>query len=147
MVVKTAGQAIGADDKPQRGPRIRQPNTSFAWDSVGATHWATIVIPDANTMEYQEFLRMSSDNFMVQYIFTEFENDFFMSVSARINFGAESDDPVRYPDDPFDRIWTSNTIKKVNCLVDVAAGTERVSTKISIDVNTVNGDMPSQKVM
>ncbi|KAH0691027.1 hypothetical protein KY289_018385 [Solanum tuberosum] len=67
--------------------------------------------------------------------------------SVGINFGAESDDPVRYPDDPFDRIWTSNTIKKANCLVDVAAGTERVSTKISIDVNTVNGEMPSQKVM
>jgi len=30
--VNTAGQAIGPEDKPQRGPRIRQSNTSFAWD-------------------------------------------------------------------------------------------------------------------
>ncbi|KAH0702712.1 hypothetical protein KY285_016990 [Solanum tuberosum] len=64
--------------------------------TVGATHWATIVIPDANTMEYQEVI----------YLAKEPSNDFFMSVSARINFGTESDDPVRYPDDPFDRIWT-----------------------------------------
>ncbi|KAH0742977.1 hypothetical protein KY290_030970 [Solanum tuberosum] len=32
IVVNTADQVIGLDTKPQRGPRIRQPNTCFAWD-------------------------------------------------------------------------------------------------------------------
>ncbi|KAH0754034.1 hypothetical protein KY290_024304 [Solanum tuberosum] len=32
IVVNTAGQAIRPKDKPQRVPRIRQSNTSFAWD-------------------------------------------------------------------------------------------------------------------
>ncbi|KAH0668897.1 hypothetical protein KY289_023390 [Solanum tuberosum] len=32
IVVNMAGQAIGPKDKPQRVPRIRQSNTSFAWD-------------------------------------------------------------------------------------------------------------------
>ncbi|KAL3358438.1 hypothetical protein AABB24_015519 [Solanum stoloniferum] len=138
--------------------------------SLGATHWATIVISDANTMEYQEEIFLAKEpsvsvclsnattglpfistlelrHFNGSIYMTEFENDFFMSVSARINFGAQSDDPVRYPDDPFDRIWESDTIKKANYLVDVAAGTERVSTKMPIDVNTLNGEMPPQKAM
>ncbi|KAH0655177.1 hypothetical protein KY285_030059 [Solanum tuberosum] len=32
IVVNTADQVIGLDAKPQRGPRIRQPNTCFSWD-------------------------------------------------------------------------------------------------------------------
>ncbi|KAH0672085.1 hypothetical protein KY284_023172 [Solanum tuberosum] len=32
IVVNTTGQAIGPKDKSQRVPRIRQSNTSFAWD-------------------------------------------------------------------------------------------------------------------
>nr|XP_025888725.1 probable LRR receptor-like serine/threonine-protein kinase At1g67720 isoform X2 [Solanum lycopersicum] len=138
--------------------------------SLGATHWATIVISDANTMEYQEVIFLAKEpsvsvclsnattglpfistlelrHFNGSIYMTECENDFFMSVSARINFGAASDDPVRYPDDPFDRIWASDTLKKANYLVDVAAGTERVSTKMPIDVNTLNGEMPPQKAM
>ncbi|KAM3325270.1 putative LRR receptor-like serine/threonine-protein kinase isoform X4 [Capsicum chacoense] len=138
--------------------------------SLGTTHWATIVISDANTMEYQEVIFLAKEpsvsvclsnattgqpfistlelrHFNGSIYMTDYENDFFMSVSARINFGAESDDPVRYPDDPFDRLWESDTIKKANYLVDVAAGTERVSTKMPIDVNTVNGEMPPQKAM
>lgn len=87
--------------------------------SLGATRWATIVISDANTMEYQELIFLATDpsisvclsnattgqpfistlelrRFNGSIYMNEFENDFFMSVSARINFGAESDDPVRY---------------------------------------------------
>ncbi|KAK9920805.1 hypothetical protein M0R45_029351 [Rubus argutus] len=44
--------------------------------------------------------------------FTAYEEHFYLSVSARINFGADSEAPVRYPDDPFDRIWSSDSIKK-----------------------------------
>lgn len=52
----------------------------------------------------------------------------------------------RYPDDPYDRIWESDLQKKANYLVDVAAGTVRVSTKLPIETNGVN-DRPPQKVM
>lgn len=51
----------------------------------------------------------------------------------------------RYPDDPFDRIWESDSLKKANYLVDVAAGTEKVSTKLPIDIRS--DELPPQKVM
>jgi hypothetical protein len=51
----------------------------------------------------------------------------------------------RYPDDPFDRIWESDSLKKANYLVDVAAGTKKVSTKMPIDVNI--DERPPEKVM
>ena len=51
----------------------------------------------------------------------------------------------RYPDDPFDRIWESDSVKKANYLVDVAIGTKKISTKLPI----ANGkdELPPQKVM
>lgn len=52
---------------------------------------------------------------------------------------------VRYPDDPFDRIWESDSVKKANYLVDVAVGTKKVSTQMPIDVN--RDERPPQKVM
>lgn len=52
---------------------------------------------------------------------------------------------IRYPDDPFDRIWESDSVKKANYLVDVADGTEKISTNVSIDVN--RDEMPPLKVM
>lgn len=51
----------------------------------------------------------------------------------------------RYPDDPFDRLWASDTIKKANYLVDVADGTEKVSTTKPIYVGST--ELPPQKVM
>ncbi|KAA8516513.1 hypothetical protein F0562_016981 [Nyssa sinensis] len=136
--------------------------------SLGATHWATIVISDANTIEVQELIFLASDptisvclsnattgqpfistlelrQFNGSIYLTQYESQFYLSVSARINFGADSEAPVRYPDDPFDRIWESDSIKKANYLVDVAAGTKKVSTHMPINVN--NGERPPQKVM
>ncbi|KAG8376511.1 hypothetical protein BUALT_Bualt09G0071000 [Buddleja alternifolia] len=136
--------------------------------SFGPTHWATIVISDANTIEIEELIFLATDptisvclsnattgqpfistlelrQFNGSIYFNQFENQFFLSVSARINFGAESDAPVRYPDDPFDRMWQSDLVKKANYLVDVAPGTERISTKMPIDVST--DERPPQKVM
>ncbi|XVF76516.1 hypothetical protein PTKIN_Ptkin13bG0272100 [Pterospermum kingtungense] len=52
---------------------------------------------------------------------------------------------TRYPDDPFDRIWESDSVRKANYLVDVAPGTEKVSTKKSID--TSSSERPPEKVM
>ncbi|XP_059667713.1 probable LRR receptor-like serine/threonine-protein kinase At1g67720 isoform X2 [Cornus florida] len=136
--------------------------------SLGPTHWATIAISDADTIEVQELIFLASDptisvclsnattgkpflstlelrQFNGSIYLTQFENQFYLSVSARINFGADSEAPVRYPDDPFDRIWESDSVRKANYLVDVAAGTEKVSTRMPIDVS--KGERPPQKVM
>ncbi|KAK1270075.1 putative LRR receptor-like serine/threonine-protein kinase [Acorus gramineus] len=136
--------------------------------SLGATHWSTIVISDVNTTEVRELIVLASSptisiclsnattgvpfistlelrQFNGSIYYTEYESQFFLSVSARINFGAESTDPVRYPDDPFDRIWESDSLKRANYLVNVAYGTEKVSTVSPIFVDT--GERPPQKVM
>ncbi|KAL9153302.1 hypothetical protein ABFS82_10G039800 [Erythranthe guttata] len=136
--------------------------------SFGPTRWSTIVISDAGTIESQELIFLAADptvsvclsnattgqpfistlelrQFNGSIYFNQFENQFFLSLSARINFGAESDAPVRYPDDPFDRIWQSDSVKKANYLVDVAPGTEKISTKMPIDVT--RDERPPQKVM
>ena len=136
--------------------------------SMGPTRWATIVISDANTIESQELIFLASSEtvsiclsnattgqpfistlelrpFNGSIYLTPFENQLFLSVYARINFWAENEDPVRFPDDPFDRIWESDLVKKANYLVDVAAGTDRVSTDLPIDVG--KDEQPPQKVM
>uniref|UniRef100_A0A0E0BR95 Protein kinase domain-containing protein n=1 Tax=Oryza glumipatula TaxID=40148 RepID=A0A0E0BR95_9ORYZ len=77
---------------------------------------------------------------------TDYENQFFLKLSARINFGAESNASVRYPDDPFDRIWRSDLVRRANYLVDVAPGTERISTKRHISIRT-DGEEPPEEVM
>ncbi|KAB5552429.1 hypothetical protein DKX38_009740 [Salix brachista] len=136
--------------------------------SVGPTHWSTIVISDANTIESTELIFLASSSSMSVCLsnattgqpfistlelrqfngsvyYTEFENQFYLSMSARINFGADSEAPIRYPDDPYDRIWESDSVKKANYLVDVAAGTKKVSTDMPIDVN--NDERPPERVM
>lgn len=137
--------------------------------SLGATHWATVEIFDANTIEVEELIFLATApaisvclsnattgqpfistlelrQFNGSIYMTKLENLFFLGVSARINFGAESEAPVRYPDDPFDRIWQSDSVRKANYLVDVAPGTEIVSTKSPIDI-TSGQQRPPQKVM
>lgn len=87
--------------------------------SVGATHWSTIVISDANTIEMIELIFLATSptvsvclsnattgqpfistlelrQFNGSVYFTDYEQQFYLSVSARINFGADSEDPVRY---------------------------------------------------
>ncbi|XP_057983533.1 probable LRR receptor-like serine/threonine-protein kinase At1g67720 isoform X2 [Malania oleifera] len=136
--------------------------------SLGATHWSTIVISDASTIEVQELIFLALNptisvclsnastgqpfistlelrQFNGSIYYTDYENQFYLSVSARINFGADSEAPVRYPDDPFDRIWESDSVKKANYLVDVAAGTVKVSTTAPIDVD--RDERPPEKVM
>lgn len=136
--------------------------------SLGPTPWSTIVISDADTVEIRELIFLASSStisvclsnattgqpfistlelrqFNGSIYYTDFENQYYLSVSARINFGADSEAPVRYPDDPFDRIWESDSVKKANYLVDVAAGTEKISTSMPINVDTK--ERPPQKVM
>ncbi|KAE8717331.1 putative LRR receptor-like serine/threonine-protein kinase [Hibiscus syriacus] len=136
--------------------------------SLGATHWSTIVISDANTIEKAELIFLATSptvsvclsnattgqpfistlelrQFNGSIYYTPFEENFYLQSSARINFGAESEAPVRYPDDPFDRIWESDSLKRANYLVDVAAGTVKVSTNKSIFIGS--NEMPPEKVM
>ncbi|KMS97021.1 hypothetical protein BVRB_7g179680 [Beta vulgaris subsp. vulgaris] len=136
--------------------------------SMGPTPWSTIVISDASTVEMIEMIFLAIEptisvclsnattgqpfistlelrQFNGSMYIADFENQYYMSVSARINFGADSADPVRYPDDPYDRVWESDSVKKPNFLVDVASGTEKISTKMPINVD--RDDRPPQKVM
>ncbi|OAY68111.1 putative LRR receptor-like serine/threonine-protein kinase, partial [Ananas comosus] len=135
---------------------------------IGASHWSTIVIYDENKIISKEMIMLASSPtisvclsnattgqpfistlelrlFNGSLYYTEYEAEFFLSLSARINFGAQSTDSVRYPDDPFDRIWESDSIRKPNYLVDVDPGTTNVSTNMAIDVNL--NERPPQKVM
>ena len=86
--------------------------------SFGPTHWGTIIISDANTIELQELIFLATEptisvclsnaktgqpfistlelrQFNGSIYFNQFESQYFLSMSARINFGAESDEPVR----------------------------------------------------
>ncbi|KAF5471766.1 hypothetical protein F2P56_008536 [Juglans regia] len=136
--------------------------------SLGATLWSTIAISNASTIQVRELIFLASSptisvclsnastgqpfistlelrQFNGTFYSTAYEDQYYLSVSARINFGADSETPVRYPDDPFDRIWESDSVKKANYLVDVAAGTKKVSTKMPIDVTEPGS--PPEKVM
>jgi len=93
--------------------------------------------PFISTLELRQF------NGSLYY--TTDETRFFLALSARINFGAESNDSVRYPDDPFDRIWESDSVRRANYLVDVAPGTARISTTKPIFVSI--NEEPPEKVM
>ncbi|CAA0833729.1 Probable LRR receptor-like serine/threonine-protein kinase [Striga hermonthica] len=76
---------------------------------------------------------------------TDFEDRFYLKVAERINFGAPTTEAIRYPDDPYDRIWGSDVDRRPNFLVGVAPGTVRVNTSRSVNVNT--REYPPAKVM
>ncbi|KAK7280919.1 hypothetical protein RIF29_08492 [Crotalaria pallida] len=135
---------------------------------LDATKWATVSIYDASRVYVKEMIfRAPSDRIDVcmccattgspfisalelrplnlSMYATDFEDNFFLKVAARINFGAPSEDAVRYPDDPYDRIWDSDLIRRQNYLVGVAPGTERISTTKNIEIET--REYPPVKVM
>uniref|UniRef100_A0A0E0BR96 Protein kinase domain-containing protein n=1 Tax=Oryza glumipatula TaxID=40148 RepID=A0A0E0BR96_9ORYZ len=138
--------------------------------SLGATPWTTVVVYDDTTPKVVEAIILASaptlsvclsnaSTGQAPFISTlelrqlngslyetDYENQFFLKLSARINFGAESNASVRYPDDPFDRIWRSDLVRRANYLVDVAPGTERISTKRHISIRT-DGEEPPEEVM
>ncbi|KAK6160322.1 hypothetical protein DH2020_003703 [Rehmannia glutinosa] len=76
---------------------------------------------------------------------TDYEDEFYLKVAERVNFGAPTQQAIRYPDDPYDRIWESDLDRRPNFLVGVASGTERINTTKNIDVNT--REYPPVKVM
>ncbi|KAK7319082.1 hypothetical protein RJT34_03795 [Clitoria ternatea] len=135
---------------------------------LDATKWATVSIYDASRIYVKEMIiRAPSSSIDVcmccattgspfistlelrplnlSMYATDFEDNFFLEVAARINFGAPTEDAVRYPDDPYDRIWDSDLIRRQNYLVGVATGTERISTTKNIDIET--REYPPVKVM
>ncbi|KAI3866558.1 hypothetical protein MKW92_051999, partial [Papaver armeniacum] len=124
--------------------------------SLGATHWSTIVISDANTIEVRELIILANSptisvclsnattgqpfvstielrqfNGAIYYTHGQ-ENEFFLAVSARINFGALTQDPIRFPDDPFDRLWESDSLQKPNYLINKVMQTAVVGTTGSL---------------
>ncbi|XP_020229764.1 probable LRR receptor-like serine/threonine-protein kinase At1g67720 isoform X2 [Cajanus cajan] len=135
---------------------------------LDATKWATVSIYDASRIYVKEMIIRAPSNSIdvcmccattgspfistlelrplnLSMYATDFEDNFFLEVAARINFGAPTEDAVRYPDDPYDRIWDSDLIRRQNYLVGVAPGTERISTTRDIDVDT--REYPPVKVM
>ncbi|OMO60348.1 hypothetical protein CCACVL1_24217 [Corchorus capsularis] len=135
---------------------------------LDATEWATVTIQDASRIYvYEMIIRAPSDSIDVciccaitgspfistlelrplnlSMYATDFEDNFFLNVAARVNFGALSRDVVRYPDDPYDRIWESDLDKRQNFLVGVAPGTKRIKTSKDIDIRT--REYPPVKVM
>ncbi|KAH1226836.1 putative LRR receptor-like serine/threonine-protein kinase [Glycine max] len=135
---------------------------------LDATKWATVSIYDASRIYAKEMIFRAPSNSIdvcmccattgspfistlelrplnLSMYATDFEGSFFLKVAARINFGAPSEDVVRYPDDPYDRIWESDLIKRQNYLVGVAPGTERINTTKKIEIET--RENPPVKVM
>jgi len=136
---------------------------------LGASHWSTIVIYDDAKVVTREAVVLAADPALSVCLssaattgqpfistlelrqlngslyYTDYEADAFLALSARINFGAPTADPVRYPDDPYDRIWESDMVRRANYLVDVAAGTVNVSTDKPVFV--ASSERPPQKVM
>ncbi|CAI9093286.1 OLC1v1028753C1 [Oldenlandia corymbosa var. corymbosa] len=126
---------------------------------LDATKWSTVSISDASRVYIKEMIIRAPSNSIdvclccattgspfistlelrplnLSMYATDYEDDFYLKVAARVNFGALSKDPLRYPDDPYDRIWSSDQEKRQNYLVGVAPGTERINTTKYIDTNT-----------
>ncbi|KAI9125733.1 hypothetical protein K1719_003151 [Acacia pycnantha] len=135
---------------------------------LDATKWATVSIYDASRVYVKEMIIRAPSNSInvclccattgspfistlerrplnLSMYATDFEDDFFLKVAARINFGASSEDPIRYPDDPYDRIWESDLVKRQNFLVGVAPGTQRINTTKNIEIGS--REYPPVKVM
>ncbi|KAJ8438584.1 hypothetical protein Cgig2_024673 [Carnegiea gigantea] len=135
---------------------------------LDATKWATVTIFDGSRTYVEEMIIRASSSSVdaclccattgspfistlelrplnLSMYATDYEDNFYLKVAARVNFGAPTKDSVRYPDDPYDRIWESDQVKRPNFLVGVAPGTERINTTKNVDVNT--REYPPVKVM
>ncbi|XP_052186292.1 probable LRR receptor-like serine/threonine-protein kinase At1g67720 isoform X2 [Diospyros lotus] len=135
---------------------------------LDATKWSTVTVQDGSRVYVKEIIIRARSNSIdvclccattgspfistlelrplnLSMYATDFEDDFYLKVAARVNFGAPSREVVRYPDDPYDRIWDSDLDRRQNFLVGVAPGTERINTTKNINVNT--REYPPVKVM
>ncbi|KAK4376980.1 hypothetical protein RND71_003276 [Anisodus tanguticus] len=135
---------------------------------LDATKWGTITISESSRIYVKEMIIRAPSNSIdvclccattespfistlelrplnLSMYATDYEDNFYLKVAARVDFGAQSNEPIRYPDDPYDRIWDSDLVKRPNFLVDVAEGTERINTTKYVDTNT--REYPPVKVM
>ncbi|KAI9169736.1 hypothetical protein LWI28_016940 [Acer negundo] len=135
---------------------------------LDATQWSTVTVLDGSRVYVKEMIIRAPSNSIdvciccattgspfistlelrplnLSMYATDFEDNFFLKVAARINFGAPSKDDIRYPNDPYDRIWESDLDKRQNFLVGEAPGTVRISTSKNIDIRT--REYPPVKVM
>lgn len=107
--------------------------------SLGATPWSTIVISDASTIEVRELIFLATSptvsvclsnattgqpfistlelrQFSGSIYYTEFEEQYYLSVAARINFGADTEAPVRYAQNIWVEVLYSLPFQMHNCL-------------------------------
>lgn len=135
---------------------------------LDATRWATVSVTEVNRVYVEELIVRATSSYVdvcvccaitgspfmstlelrplnLSMYATDYEDNFFLKVAARVNFGAPSMDALRYPDDPYDRIWESDVNRRPNYLVGVAPGTIRINT--SKPVNTLTREYPPMKVM
>ncbi|KAJ7555362.1 hypothetical protein O6H91_05G033700 [Diphasiastrum complanatum] len=136
--------------------------------SLNGTSWATVNIKNATLPRFEEIIFLSTGSFIYVCIFkgaagtpfistlelralvssmyaATYELNAHLKKTVRINFGALSADPIRYPDDPVDRIWESD-LTRPNSLAGMADGTVRYNTTAHVDVDKVQ-DKPPEKVM
>lgn len=160
---------------------------------LDATKWSTMTVMDASRVYVKEMIIRAPSHSVdvcvccattgspfistlemrplnLSMYATDFEDNFYLNVAARVNFGAPTQEAIRlnhilnhiaacahhcnvtewkfscrYPDDPYDRIWESDLDRRPNFLVGVAPGTERINTTRDINVNT--REYPPVKVM
>ncbi|KAL5826957.1 hypothetical protein ACOSQ3_018803 [Xanthoceras sorbifolium] len=135
---------------------------------LDATQWSTVTVLDGSRAYVKEMIIRAPSNSIdvciccattgspfistlelrplnLSMYATDFEDSFFLKVAARVNFGASSKDDIRYPDDPYDRIWESDLDKRQNFLVGEAPGTVRINTSKNVDIRT--REYPPVKVM
>lgn len=135
---------------------------------LDATKWSTVAIRDSSMVYVKEMIIRAPSNSIdvclccaitgspflstlelrplnLSMYATDYEDEFFLKVASRVNFGAPSKEAVRFPDDPYDRIWDSDLDKRQNYLVGVAPGTKRINTSRNIDIRT--REYPPVKVM
>ncbi|KAK2389369.1 putative LRR receptor serine/threonine-protein kinase [Trifolium repens] len=144
--------------------------TGITWisDSEIMKHGEKVEVknPNGNQVQYQKRRDFPTDSRKYCYTLeteerrrplnlsmyaTDFEDDFFLKVAARINFGAPTEDAVRYPEDPYDRIWESDLVKRQNFLrtpdstrgpllnaMEISKYQEIASKTLKQDSNSVN---------
>ncbi|CAN8238685.1 unnamed protein product [Cochlearia groenlandica] len=135
---------------------------------LDATKWATVTIQEVSRVYVEELIVRATASYVdvcvccaitgspfmstlelrplnLSMYATDYEDNFFLKVAARVNFGAPTKDALRYPDDPYDRIWESDVNRRPNFLVGEAPGTKRINT--TKNINTLTREYPPMKVM
>lgn len=79
---------------------------------------------------------------MNQNMYSPVYENYLMKSNSRHNFGQTTSDPVRYPDDAFDRIWESD----LAVITNITMFNTTLTTSRSVPSNSTD-DLPPSKVM